>query len=81
MENIFPRCVGLDVHKESVEACVRRSEPIGDRFRIQIVTLVGLHLRLHRLSRHQSHLLPLLAQSSPQRVRSTTGLHADQLHF
>lgn len=23
MENIFPRCAGLDVHKESVEACVR----------------------------------------------------------
>ena len=27
MENIFPRCAGLDVHKESVEACVRRMEP------------------------------------------------------
>ena len=26
MENIFPRCAGLDVHKESVEACVRRME-------------------------------------------------------
>ena len=29
MENIFPRCAGLDVHKESVEACVRRIEPNG----------------------------------------------------
>jgi len=26
MENIFPCCAGLDVHKESVEACVRRME-------------------------------------------------------
>lgn len=27
MENIYPRCAGLDVHKASVEACVRRMEP------------------------------------------------------
>ena len=29
MENIFVRCAGLDVHKASVEACVRRMEPSG----------------------------------------------------
>jgi transposase len=29
MENILARCAGLDVHKESVEACVRRIEPNG----------------------------------------------------
>lgn len=29
MENIYPCCAGLDVHKESVEACVRRIEPNG----------------------------------------------------
>jgi len=29
MENIFPCCAGLDVHKESVEACVRQLEPTG----------------------------------------------------
>jgi transposase len=29
MENIFPCCAGLDVHKESVEACVRRLEANG----------------------------------------------------
>jgi transposase len=29
MENIFLRCAGLDVHKASVEACVRRLEPNG----------------------------------------------------
>jgi hypothetical protein len=29
MENIFACCAGLDVHKGSVEACVRRIEPSG----------------------------------------------------
>jgi len=29
MEEICPSCAGLDVHKESVEACVRRMEPTG----------------------------------------------------
>src|SRR6266516_532795 len=29
MENIYPCCAGLDVHKESVEACVRRMGPNG----------------------------------------------------
>jgi len=37
MENIFLCCAGLDIHKESVEACVRRMEPGG---------------RLHRQTRH-----------------------------
>src|SRR5437660_10505023 len=29
MEDIFTCCAGLDVHKKSVEACVRRIEPNG----------------------------------------------------
>lgn len=29
MENVFSRCAGLDVHKDSVEACVRRMEASG----------------------------------------------------
>lgn len=29
MEDIYPCCAGLDVHKKSVEACVRRMEPTG----------------------------------------------------
>jgi hypothetical protein len=37
METILARCAGLDVHKESVEACVRRIEPNG---------------RVHRETRH-----------------------------
>ena len=37
MENVFPCCAGLDVHKQSVEACVRRIEP---------------NSRLHQQTRH-----------------------------
>ena len=37
MENIFSCCAGLDVHKESAEACVRRMEA---------------HTRLHQETRH-----------------------------
>jgi len=29
MENVYACCAGLDVHKESIEACVRRIEPDG----------------------------------------------------
>ena len=29
MEDIHPCCAGLDMHKESVEACRRRMEPTG----------------------------------------------------
>ncbi|MDE3178634.1 MAG: IS110 family transposase [Acidobacteriota bacterium] len=37
METILTCCAGLDVHKESIEACVRRMEPTG---------------RLHQQTRH-----------------------------
>lgn len=37
MEEVFTCCAGLDVHKESIEACVRRIEPNG---------------RLHQETRH-----------------------------
>jgi transposase len=37
MENLIACCAGLDVHKESVEACVRRMSPTGE-----------LHQQTHR---------------------------------
>jgi len=37
MEEVFTCCAGLDVHKESIEACVRRIESNG---------------RLHQETRH-----------------------------
>ena len=33
MENVYACCAGLDIHKESVEACVRRMEPTGQLHR------------------------------------------------
>jgi hypothetical protein len=53
----------------------------GNRPGIQIVALVGLQVRLHVLRRHQAHLVPLFPQGAPQKVRTTAGLHADQLHL
>jgi hypothetical protein len=68
---------GLDRHKSHSRSLHR----FGDRFRIQEVTLVGLHIRLHVLRRHQSHFMPLLAQRPTEKVRSTARLHANQLHL
>ncbi len=43
MENIFACCAGLDVHKQSVEACVRRIQPNG---------------RVHQETRHWGTMTP-----------------------
>ena len=43
MENLLARCVGLDVHKESVEACLRRIELNG---------------RVHSETRHWGTMTP-----------------------
>jgi hypothetical protein len=53
----------------------------GYGFGIQVVTLVRLHVGLHVLRRHQSHFMTLLPQRPPQKVGSTTGLNANQLHL
>jgi hypothetical protein len=45
MENIFLRCAGLDVHKASVETCVRQVEPSG---------------RLHQQTRHWKPIYNIL---------------------
>ena len=44
-----------------------------------ILPLVGLHIGLDVLRRHQSHVVPLLAQSPPQKMRAAARFHAD--HF
>src|SRR5262249_37977057 len=66
--------VGLDRHKTHP----RPSYGLGTSFCIDVVVLVGLHVRLHILSRDQTHIMPLLAQSAAQKVSSSTGLHTDQ---
>ena len=57
------------------------SEARANQLDIQEVTLVGPQVRLHVFWRHQSHWVPLLTQGPPQKMRSTAGLHADQLHL
>src|ERR1700757_3319233 len=41
----------------------------GNRFRIAVVVLVGLHERPHKLRGDQAHLVPLFAQRSSQKMR------------
>src|SRR6516225_8657186 len=50
----------------------------GNRFGIDVVVLVRLHVRLHILGRHQAHVMPLFSQSAAEKMRSSAGLHADQ---
>src|SRR6516162_4967933 len=66
--------VGLDRH----EAYTRTCDGFGNRFSIDVVVLVGLHIRLHVLGRHQPHVMSLFAQGTAQEMRSTASLHADQ---
>src|SRR6201987_5778746 len=66
--------VALDRHKAHRGTGYR----FGDGFGIDVVILVGLHVRLHILCRHQAHLMPLFPQSAPEKMRSSAGLHADQ---
>ncbi len=53
MENILACCAGLDVHKESVEACVRRIEP---------------NSRVHRETRHWGTMTRDLLEMAAWRV-------------
>jgi hypothetical protein len=40
-----------------------------------------LELRPQNTKNNLTHLVPLLAQGAPEKVRSTAGLHANQLHL
>ena len=66
--------LGLDWHKAHVVA----GDGFGDRLRIQIVVLVRLAERLHKLPGNQPHLMPLTANNPGQTVRTAACLHADQ---
>jgi hypothetical protein len=67
----------LDRHKTHPGSLHR----FGNRFRIDLIALVRLHIRLHVLSRHQAHVVPLRSQSLPQEMCSTAGFHAGQVHL
>jgi hypothetical protein len=69
--------LGLDRHKTHSRSLHRSRNGFG----IQGVTLVRLHGGLHLLRRDQPHFMTWFAQRLPQKVRSTTGLHANQLQL
>src|ERR1700739_4647522 len=66
--------VSLDRHK----AHRGTGYSLGDGFGIDVVILVRLHVRLHLLGRHQTHVMSLFPQSTAEKMRSSAGLHADQ---
>ncbi len=55
--------IGLDRHKAHRRPCYR----LGDRFRIEEIAFVGLHVRLHILRRYQPHLMAPFAQCRPRK--------------
>src|ERR1700681_2807434 len=60
---------------------LQKAEPVdrlGDRFGVDVVVLIRFHVWLHILRWHQSHLVPLFAQCSAEKVRSAAGFHPYQ---
>src|ERR1700741_5210933 len=66
--------IALDRHK----AHRGTGYSFGNGFGIDVVLLIRLHVWLHILCRHQAHVMPLFAQSTTEKMRSSTSLHADQ---
>jgi hypothetical protein len=64
----------LDRHKSHVLA----AHCLSDRLCIEEVVLVGLHKRLHKLSRNQLHIMALFKQDTTKEVSTRTRLQADQ---
>jgi len=69
------RSVPSGVRRNRYEAHLRPP----DGFSVNVVALIRLHVRLDILRRHQPHLVTLLSQSPPWKVRPSTGFHANQL--
>lgn len=65
---------GLDLH----EPHRRTGHSLGDRFGIPSIVLVRFDERLHKLRRHNAHVVTHRDQLSRQPLRAGTGLHADQ---
>jgi hypothetical protein len=59
----------------------RPAHSLGDRLSIDVVVLVGLHKRLHILSRHQPHIVPLITQCATKVMRASAGFHPYQPHL
>src|SRR6266436_4613257 len=66
--------IGLDRHKAHGRSC----DSLGDRLGIDVVALIGFHVRLHILRRYQPHFVSLFPQCSAKKMRTSAGLHANQ---
>src|SRR5713226_2173631 len=66
--------ISLDRHETHRRPC----DSLRDRFSVDVVALVGLHVRLHILCRYQSHLVSLFPQGSAKKMRTSAGFHANQ---
>jgi hypothetical protein len=60
------------------EAHVRPRHRLADCLGIVAVVLVGLHVRLDELRRHEPHLVAQLDELARPVMRAATGLHPDQ---
>src|SRR5579863_10727376 len=68
--------IGLDRH----EPHRGPTHSLSYRFRIDVVTLVRLHVWLHILRRDQPNFMPLFSQCPAKEMSSPAGFHANQLH-
>ena len=59
------------------KAHARALYSLSDGFRINVVALVGFHVWLHILCRHQPRVMSLLLKWARQEMRSATGLDTD----
>ena len=71
--------IQLVIALDRYEAHPRPPDRLRDRLGVDVVTLVGPHVGLHVLGRHQSHLMPLLSQGPAKKMCTPTGFHANQL--
>ena len=68
--------LGFDRH----EAHRRPLHCFGDRFRINVVALVRLYVRLHVLGWHQTYIVTLSSQGSPEEMGTTASFHPDYVN-
>src|SRR5258708_18902526 len=59
--------IGLDRHKAHGRSC----DSLGDRLGIDVVALIGFHVRLHILRRYQPHVVSLFPQCSAKKMRTS----------
>src|SRR6516164_4248526 len=77
-QSVQRRQVELVIALDGYKAHPGTGHSLSTGFGIDVVVLVGLHIWLYVLGRHQARIVPLLPQSSAQKMRASASLHADQ---